>query len=99
MAENLLQTAQKFFAISERLEAATARIGRIEEAFKHDIRALEERLRVAEVKIAALEATVEALRETVRETVRDTIRVEIAEQRARYAEEQARRGRPELEEG
>jgi hypothetical protein len=99
MPENILQTIQKFFAISERLELEIGRVARLEEVVERDLNRLEERLRVAEGKIIALETALSSQRESVRETVRDTIRAEIAEERARRAEAATRRLTPALEEG
>jgi predicted transposase YdaD len=44
-------------------------------------------------------ATLHAAQDTVRETVRAEIALAVADLRVRYAEEQARRQRPPLEEG
>lgn len=81
------------------IETGSAAATKLAEDLKRDLDAANERLRTIEGRVIATETLQSALRETVRETVRDTIRVEIAEERARQAEERARQQRPALEEG
>lgn len=99
MPENVLETVQKFLGISQRLDILWDSFHRFEQASHTRADSLDERLRSVEGKVIALETSVSSLRETVRETVRDTIRVQIAEERARQAEERAGRQPPALEEG
>lgn len=99
MPENIIETLQRLVTVSQRVDALTEQLRSFEHVVRSDVQGLETRLRAAEGKIIALETQLSSQREAVRELVRDTMRVEIAEQRARAAEEQLRRGRPALEEG
>jgi hypothetical protein len=74
----------------------TDQVRSLEAAIQNDVDALAGRLRSVEGKVIALETAHASLRETVRETVRDTMRAELAEHRARVAEDEMRRARPEL---
>jgi hypothetical protein len=99
MPENICESLQRLVTVSQRADALGEQLRSLEHTVRDDVEALEIRLRIAEGKIIALETQLASQRESMREMVRDTMRVELAEQRARAAEEQLRRARPALEEG